>query len=157
MANLQLDVDHGAVWTGLRVATAPVCARITRMDGDGWSRLGVRLAGVALLACLLLPWFSGSDDGESLRVAGWDTEPGFTAGMIAVGLVLLALPTSPGMAARWLPLVVTLVAIGLTLWMLPRGERYSAPNLILGSYVTLAVEAALLLLAIRIAMTQIDP
>jgi hypothetical protein len=45
-------------------------------------------AGLALAASLLLPWFRGTDDGEPLTVAGWDTEPGFTLGMLACAVVI---------------------------------------------------------------------
>ena len=43
------------------------------MRGWAW-----KLAGPALAASLLLPWFYGTDKGQSLTIAGWDTEPGFT-------------------------------------------------------------------------------
>ena len=85
-----------------------------------------KAAGLALAASLLLPWFSGTDDGEPLTIAGWDTEPGFTVGMLACALVI-------AVARR--PLVVALaavVAIALTIWMLPRGDRYSGYDLAAG-------------------------
>jgi hypothetical protein len=109
----------------------------------------LRLGAVAVLACLLLPWFGGEDDGRPLHVAGWDTEPGFTVGMIALGLVLLATPRpKPAGVRRWLPLAATVLMIALTIWMLPRGDRYSAPDLLAGAYVALAFEAALLAAAV---------
>jgi hypothetical protein len=50
----------------------------------------LRLGGWAVLLLLLLPWWSGTDDGDPLKIAGWDTEPGFTAAMVAAGLVAVA-------------------------------------------------------------------
>lgn len=105
-----------------------------------------------MIACLVLPWFGGEDAGRALHVAGWDTEPGFTIGMIAAGLVLLATPPPERTGLRrWLPLVATLVMIALTVWMLPRGDRYSAPDVLIGAYVALALEAALLFAGIAFA------
>ena len=91
-----------------------------------------------MAASLLLPWFSGSDDGEPLTIAGWDTEPGFTVGMLACALVI-------AVARR--PLVVAfaaVVAIALTIWMLPRGDRYSGYDLSPGGFVALAIAAVVL-------------
>jgi hypothetical protein len=93
-------------------------------------------AGAALAATLLLPWFSGTSDGEPLTIAGWDTEPGFTIGMLASALVIAVVRR---------PLVVALaaaVAIGLTVWMLPRGDRYSGYDLAAGGFVALALALA---------------
>ena len=59
-------------------------------------------AGLALAASLLLPWFGGTSDGEPLTIAGWDTEPGFTIGMLACALAI-------AVARR--PLVVALAAV----------------------------------------------
>ena len=102
-----------------------------------------KAAGLALAASLLLPWFTGTDDGQPLTVAGWDTEPGFTVGMLACAFVV-------AVARR--PLVVALaaaVAIALTLWMLPRGDRYSGYDLAIGGFVALAIAVVVLGAAIR--------
>lgn len=109
-------------------------------------RVAMRLwaaAGLALAASLLLPWFSGTSDGEPLTIAGWDTEPGFTAGMLVCALVIAVVRR---------PLIVALaavVAIGLTIWMLPRGERYSGYDLGPGGFVALALALVVLGTAIR--------
>jgi hypothetical protein len=105
------------------------------------SILVLRIGGVALALSLLLPWFSGTDDGEPLTVAGWDTEPGFTIAMIALGLGVTAVAGARRL--RWAPLALTLVAVALTVWMLGRGDRYSAPDLLAGAFVAIAIELAL--------------
>ncbi len=97
-----------------------------------------RAGGLLLALSLLLPWFRGTDDGQPLTIAGWDTEPGFTLGMLACALVI-------AVARR--PLVVALaavVAIALTIWMLPRGDRYSGYDLALGGFVALGIAAVVL-------------
>jgi hypothetical protein len=100
-------------------------------------------AGVALALSLLLPWFTGTSDGESLTIAGWDTEPGFTAGMIACAVVI-AFGRRPPVVA-----VASGVAIGLTVWMLPRGDRYSGYDLAYGGFVALALALIVLVAAGR--------
>ena len=80
-------------------------------------------AGLALAASLLLPWFSGTSDGQPLAIAGWDTEPGFTIGMLACALVIAVVRRPPVVA------LAAVVAIALTIWMLPRGDRYSGYDL----------------------------
>jgi hypothetical protein len=102
-----------------------------------------KAAGLALAASLLLPWFSGTDDGEPLTIAGWDTEPGFTVGMLACALVI-AVARRPSVVA-----VAAVVAIALTLWMLPRGDRYSGYDLGPGGFVALGIAALVLGTAIR--------
>ena len=106
--------------------------------GPGLRRAVTPAAGLALAASLLLPWFTGSDDGEPLTIAGWDTEPGFTLGMLACAFVIAVVRR---------PLVVALaavVAIALTVWMLPRGDRYSGYDLALGGFVALGIAAVVL-------------
>jgi hypothetical protein len=39
-------------------------------------------------------WFSGTSDGESLTIAGWDTEPEFTIGTTAPDLLSTGVPVS---------------------------------------------------------------
>ena len=117
--------------------------------------LVLRVGGVALVLSLLLPWFSGTDDGEPLTVAGWDTEPGFTIAMIALGLAVAAV--AGARRFRWAPLALTLVAAGLTVWMLGRGDRYSAPDLLAGAYVAIAIELALLIAGTRAAFAPRAP
>lgn len=102
-----------------------------------------KAAGLALALSLLLPWFEGSDDGESLTVAGWDTEPGFTVGVLA-SAAGIALAKRPVVA-----LVCAVAAIGLIVWMLPRGDRYSGYDLAPGGFVALALAVAVLASATR--------
>lgn len=118
---------------------------IRAMPGKDRQLTVLRWAAGALLIWLLLPWFSGQDDGEPLKASGWDTEPRFTLGMTAAGFALIALT---GMSTvlkrvRWLALVIAFIIVGLTFWMLRRGDRYSTPQLFVGAYVTIAVEAVL--------------
>jgi hypothetical protein len=116
--------------------------------------LVLRIGGIALALSLLLPWFSGTDDGEPLTVAGWDTEPGLTIAMIALGLGVASLA---GARLRWVPLALTIVAVGLTVWMLGRGDRYSAPDLLAGAYVAIAIELALVTAGTLVAFTPRAP
>jgi len=109
----------------------------------GWA---LTAAGAALAASLLLPWFYGTDEGQPLTIAGWDTEPGFTLGMLACACAIAI----AGRLNR--PLIVmlsTVPAIALTIWMLPRGERYSGYDLGPGAFVALAVAVMALALAVR--------
>ena len=102
-----------------------------------------KLTGPALAVSLLLPWFYGTSDGDSLTIPGWETEPGFTLGMLACAGVI----TIASLADR--PLVVALaavIAIGLTVWMLPRGDLYSGYDLGPGGFVALAVSVCALVL-----------
>jgi hypothetical protein len=117
--------------------------------------LVLRVGGVALALSLLLPWFSGTDDGEPLTVAGWDTEPGFTIAMIAIGLGVAAMAGSRRL--RWAPLALAIVAVGLTVWMLGRGDRFSAPDLLAGAYVALAIELALVIAGTLVAFAPRAP
>jgi len=117
--------------------------------------LVLRIGGVALALSLLLPWFSGTDDGEPLTVAGWDTEPGFTIAMIAIGLGVATMAGTQRL--RWAPLALTLVAAGLTAWMLGRGDRYSAPDLLAGAYVAIAIELALVIAGTLVAFAPRAP
>ena len=100
-------------------------------------------AGLALAASLLLPWFSGTSDGEPLTIAGWDPAPGFTIGMLACALVIAVVrrPLAVALAAA--------VAIALTIWMLPRGDRYSGSQLGPGGFVALTIALVVLGTAIR--------
>jgi hypothetical protein len=111
--------------------------------------LVLRASVAAVLVCLLLPWFSGQDEARPLEVAGWDTEPGFTIGMIAAAVVL-AVSAGPGREGigRWLPLAAGVVMVALTLWMLPRGDRYSVPELQPAAYAALGLEVVLLAAAV---------
>lgn len=111
------------------------------MRGWAW-----KLAGLALAASLLLPWFYGTDDGQSLAIAGWDTEPGFTIGMIACACGVVV----AGLSGRPVIVVVSAVAaIVLTIWMLPRGDRYSGYDLGPGGFVALVVAAIAVAVALR--------
>ena len=104
-----------------------------------------KAAGPALAVSLLLPWFYGTDDGQPLTVAGWDTEPGFTLGMLACAAAIVV----AGLIDR--PLVAALsavAAIALTIWMLPRGDRYSGDDLGPGAIVALAVAVIALAAAV---------
>ena len=62
-------------------------AEATFLVMRGWAW---KVAGLALAVSLLLPWFYGTDDGKSLTIAGWDTEPGFTLGIVACAWHCLA-------------------------------------------------------------------
>jgi hypothetical protein len=147
-------IDTGG-WQLSAMYTIGGPGRLRRMDDNARAlRLALRFGAVVLLICLLLPWFSGEDDGVPLKVAGWDTEPGFTVGMIAVAVVLIALSGArPMVRFRWVPVAIALVAVALTIWLLRRGDRYSTPDLFFGAYLTIAVEAGLLGLAVAIART----
>jgi hypothetical protein len=105
------------------------------------------VACTALAAALLLPWFYGTDDGQSLTIAGWDTEPGFTVGMLAcaAGIAIAGRLGRPLLAV-----LAAVPAIALTIWMLPRGGRYSGYDLGPGAFVALVVAV----LAIAIAARQ---
>jgi hypothetical protein len=111
------------------------------MRGWAW-----KVAGPALAISLLLPWFYGSDDGVALTIAGRDTEPGFTAAMIACAccVAVAGVLNRPLVAA-----LATVPAIALTIWMLPRGERYSGYDLGAGGFVALAIAVVALALAVR--------
>jgi hypothetical protein len=106
-------------------------ATFAAMRGWAW-----KLAGLALAVSLLLPWFYGTDDGQPLTIAGWDTEPGFTLGMLAraCGIAVGGLLDRPLVA-----MVSALPAIAVTVWMLPRGELYSGYDLGPGAVVALVV------------------
>jgi hypothetical protein len=95
---------------------------------------------------LLVPWFYGTDDGQPLTIAGWDTEPGFTLGMIACAavVVIAGAVDRPRLAAP-----ASATAIGLTIWMLPRGELYSGYDLGPGGIVALAASVVALAVAVR--------
>jgi hypothetical protein len=99
-----------------------------------------------LAVSLLLPWFYGTDDGSPLTIAGWDTEPGFTLGMLACacGIAIAGVSNRPRIAV-----LSTVPAIALTIWMLPRGDRYSGYDLGPGAFVALAVAGSALALALR--------
>ncbi len=105
-----------------------------------------KAAGAALAVSLLLPWFYGTDDGQALVVAGWDTEPGFTLGMLAcaAAIVVAGLIDRPPIAAP-----AAVVAIALTIWMLPREDRYSGDDLGPGAIVALVVAVVALAAAVR--------
>ena len=105
-----------------------------------------KVAGPALAASLLLPWFYGTDDGQPLTIAGWDTEPGFTLGMIACacGIALGGLLKRPLIA-----MLSAVPAVALTVWMFPRGELYSGYDLGPGAFVALAVAVIAFAIAVR--------
>jgi hypothetical protein len=109
----------------------------------GWALM---LAGAALAVSLLLPWFYGTDEGQSLTIAGWDTEPGFTLGMLACAC---AIAVAGRLNRPHIAILSTVPAIALTIWMLPRGERYSGYDLGPGAFVALVVAAVALGLAAR--------
>jgi hypothetical protein len=110
----------------------------------GWA---LPVAGGALAAALLLPWFYGTDDGQSLTIAGWDTEPGFTVGMLACAV---AIATAARLDRPLVAMLSAVSAIALTIWMLPRGERYSGYDLGPGGFVALVVAT----LAVAVAARQ---
>src|SRR6478609_1918655 len=95
------------------------------------------VAAAGLMAVsLLVPWFYGTDDGQPLTIAGWDTEPGFTLGMVACACVLAI----AGAVDR--PLLAappSAAALALTIWTLPRGERYSGYELGPGGFISIVV------------------
>ena len=111
------------------------------MRGWAW-----KLAGPALAVSLLLPWFHGTDDGQPLTIAGWDTEPGFTLGMLACacGIAAGALLNRPLVAVA-----SAVPAIALTVWMLPRGELYSGYDIGPGAFVALVVALIAVAAAVR--------
>src|SRR3954468_4313172 len=116
-----------------RVAEA-YCGHLSRMRR---LRARVLVAAAGLLAVsLVVPWFYGTDDGQPLTIAGWDTEPGFTLGMVACACVVAI----AGAADRPLLAVpASAAALALTIWMLPRGERYSGYELGPGGFIAIAV------------------
>jgi hypothetical protein len=75
-----------------------------------------------------VPWWSGTDDGEPQKIAGWDTEPGFTGAMAAAGLGLAVC------GARWRSrptLACVIAALGLTT---SRGDLYSGYHVLAAGY-----------------------
>lgn len=109
-------------------------------------RARILIAAAALIAAsLVVPWFYGTDDGQPLTIAGWDTEPGFTLGMLAcVGTLAVA-----GAAHR--PLLAIppgAAALALAIWMLPRGWRYSGDDLGPGGFIALVGAIAALTVAV---------
>jgi hypothetical protein len=110
----------------------------------GWAW---KAAGGALALSLLLPWFHGSDDGQPLTIAGWDTEPGFTAGMLACACVIAVAGQLERPVIALLPAAV---AIALTVWMLPRGDRYSGYDLRPGGFVALGIAVVVLATSVRL-------
>ena len=111
------------------------------MRGWAW-----KVAGLALAVSLLLPWFYGTDDGKSLTIAGWDTEPGFTLGIVACacGIVIAGVLRQPFIA-----MLSTVPAIALTIWMMPRGELYSGYDLGPGAFFALVVAGIAFAVAVR--------
>jgi hypothetical protein len=109
----------------------------------GWP---LKVAGAALGASLLLPWFYCTDEGQSFTTAGWDTEPGFTLGVLACAC---AIAIAGHLDRPLIAMLCTVPAIALTIWMLPRGERYSCYDLGPGAFITLALAALALGAATR--------
>jgi hypothetical protein len=109
------------------------------------ARAFVAAAGL-LAVSLLVPWFYGTDDGQPLTIAGWDTEPGFTLGMVACAC-LLAIAGAVDRPLLAVP--PSAAALILTLWMLPRGERYSGYDLGPGGFIAIVISILALALAAR--------
>ena len=101
-------------------------------------------AGGLLAVSLLVPWFYGTDDGQPLTIAGWDTEPGFTLGMVACACVLAI---AGAVDRPLLAIPPTATAVALTIWMLPRGGRYSGYDLGPGGFIALVVSILALAVA----------
>jgi hypothetical protein len=104
------------------------------------------LAAVVLLS-LLLPWLSGSDDGQPLTVLGGDAELWFTLAMVVLALNVLLL-AELGIAAG----VLGSAMLALTTLLLRRGDAYSAPDPAWGAYVALAAEAGLVAIGVLSAI-----
>ena len=109
----------------------------------GWA---LKVAGAALAASLLLPWFYCAHEGGRFATAGWDTEPGFTLGVLACAC---AIAVAGHFDRSLIAVLCTVPAVALILWMLPRGERYSCYDLGPGAFIALAVTALALTTATR--------
>jgi hypothetical protein len=105
-----------------------------------------KATGLTLAFSLALPWFYGTDDGQPLTIPGWDTEPGFTLGMLACACGIAA---TASLKQPFFAMLSTVAAIALTVWMLPRGERYSGYDLGPGGFVALVVATVALAMAVR--------
>ena len=103
----------------------------------------IRILATIVFLSLLLPWLSGSDDGEPLVVIGGDIEWWFTLAMIALALNAILLANSALGAG-----VLGCAMLGLTARMLQRGEMHSAPDPAWGAYVALAAEAGLVVIGV---------
>jgi hypothetical protein len=110
----------------------------------------VKVAGIAVLVTLVLPWFAAESDGDAFIIPGWETEPGFTIYVVSTGFALLALGGSPSFLRRvpWLPGILAAVAFLLTLWIQRRGDLYSATHLLLGAYLAVAVQSLTVVLSL---------
>jgi hypothetical protein len=108
---------------------------------------GLVAAAGLMAVSLLFPWFYGTDDGQPLTIAGWDTEPGFTLGMVACAC-LLAIAGAVDRPLLAVP--PSTAALTLTSWMLLRGERYSGYERGPGGFIAIFVSIlALALVAAR--------
>jgi len=66
-----------------------------------------------------------------LTIAGWDTEPGFTLGVLACAC---AVAVAGALDRPLVAMLFTVPALALTLWMVPRGERDSGYDLGAGAF-----------------------
>ena len=103
----------------------------------------IRVLATVVIASLLAPWLSGSDDGRPLTLIGGDIELWFTLAIVALGLNALLLAHS-ALAAG----VLGCAMLGLSARLLQRGELYSAPDPAWGAYVALAAEAGLIVIGV---------
>ena len=110
---------------------------------------GWQAAGLALAVPLVLPWFYGTSDGDSLIIGGLATEPGF-----AVAMVACAAGVAFSGSRLYIAALCATTAIGLTLWMLPRGDRYSGYDHGPGGYLELAVAVVVLAAAVWLQLQR---
>jgi hypothetical protein len=103
----------------------------------------IRVLATIVFLSLLLPWLSGTDDGEPLIVIGGDIEWWFTLAMVVLSLNAMLLAHSAIAAG-----VLGCAMLGLTARLLQRGELYSAPDPAWGAYVALAAEAVLVVIGV---------
>ncbi|RKQ88362.1 hypothetical protein C8N24_6404 [Solirubrobacter pauli] len=99
----------------------------------------IKVPGIALTVALLAPWFEATSDGDDSWVAGWDTDPWFTIPMFFAGMAVVF----GGIALNRLLVVLGAIAgVGLTVWMLPRGEEFSGYALGPGGFIAVAAGVA---------------
>jgi hypothetical protein len=103
----------------------------------------IRVLATIVIASLLAPWLSGTDDGRPLTVIGGDVEWWFTLAIVALVLNALLLAHSAVAAG-----VLGCAMLGLSARLLQRGEVYSAPDPAWGAYVALAAEAGLVVIGV---------
>jgi GGDEF domain-containing protein len=125
------------------------CCGGRRRGGRAWHAapmarpVVIRVLATIVFLSLLLPWLSGTDDGEPLIVIGGDIEWWFTLAMVVLSLNAMLLAHSAIAAG-----VLGCAMLGLTARLLQRGELYSAPDPAWGAYVALAAEAVLVVIGV---------